>query len=181
MKSVVLHDKTFNLLYTHEELCKAVEVCAAKITAEYKEKQPLFISVLNGAFMFTSELMKRIDIPKAEISFIKVSSYQDTESTGVVTSLIGLNHDISGRDIIIIEDMVDSGYSMHHLMQQLNNKGVNSIKVAAMFYKPNAIKYPINVDFFGTELKNDFVVGFGLDYNEYGRQLPDLYILDSNN
>ena len=181
MESVVLHDKTFRPLYTHEELCNAVEVCANKITAEYKDKEPLFISVLNGAFMFTSELMKRIDVPKAEISFIKVSSYQDTASTGVVTSLIGLNHDITGRDIVIVEDMIDSGCSMHHLIQEFYKKGVNSVKVAAMFYKPNAIKYPLTVDFPGMALENDFVVGFGLDYNEYGRQLPDLYILDSNN
>lgn len=180
MEKVTLHDKTFRLLYSHNELCQAVEKCAEQISAEYYDKEPLFISVLNGSFMFTSELMKRINVPNAELCFIKVSSYQDMESTGKVSHLIGLNRSIVGRDIVIVEDMVDSGCSMFNLVNKFKEDGARSIGIASMFIKPNALKFPITVNYVGKELENDFVVGFGLDYNEYGRQLPDLYVLDEN-
>lgn len=180
MEKVTLHDKTFRLLYSYEELCEAVEKCAEKISADYNDKEPLFISVLNGSFMFTAELMKRINVPKGEVCFIKVSSYQDMESTGTVSHLIGLNRSIVGRDIVIVEDMVDSGCSMYNLVNKFKEDGARSIGIASMFIKPNALKYPITVNYVGKELENDFVVGFGSDYNEYGRQLPDLYVLDEN-
>lgn len=181
MERITLHDKTFKLLASHSELCKAIEVCAEKISADFHTKEPLFISVLNGSFMFTAELMKRIDVPKCEVCFVKVSSYQDMESTGTISHVIGLNRSIEGREVVIVEDMVDSGCSMYNLVNKFKSEGAKSVKIASMFYKPNALKYPVVVDYPGMALENDFVVGFGLDYNEYGRQLPDLYVLDNDN
>jgi hypoxanthine phosphoribosyltransferase len=178
MEKIALHDKISRLHISHSELCKAVDLCASKINNDYQGYSPLFLSVLSGAFMFTSELMKRITIPESEISFIKLSSYQGVTSTGNVTVEFCGNKNFNGRDIIIVEDMVDTGCSMHYLVEHLLKQGAKSVKIAAMFVKPGAIKYPVTVDYYGMELENDFVVGFGLDYNEYGRHLPDLYVLD---
>ena len=178
MKKVTVHNKQFVLMKEEREIVAAIKKTADKINHDLRDSHPLFVSILNGAFMFTAELMKHIDIPDAEISFVKLSSYSAMQSTGKVSSLIGLNQSIKGRNVVILEDMVDSGLSMHYLVEQLQKEGAESISISALFVKPDAMKYPVDIKYPVMELGLDFVVGYGLDYDGHGRQYPDLYILD---
>ncbi len=178
MKRVTLQDKSFKRVLSGRKIARAIRKTAKVVSCDMCDAHPLFISILNGAFIFTAELMKNIEIPDAEICFVKLSSYNDTTSSGSVTEVIGLNRDIAGRNIVIVEDMVDSGLSMHHLVERLKELSPASIKIVALFVKPHALRYPVTIDYPVMELENDFVVGYGLDYNELGRQLPDLYQLE---
>jgi hypoxanthine phosphoribosyltransferase len=146
------------------------------MNADLDGKNPLFIIVLNGAFMFASDLLKRVEMP-AQLSFVKVSSYSGTESTGNVTELIGLNEDVKGRTVVIIEDIVDSGRTMHGMVEKLKSMGVEDLHIATLFFKPEALKYDLNIEYVAMEIPNDFIVGYGLDYDGYGRNLRDIYTL----
>jgi len=177
MKRVKLHDKEFDISIKHDQIQTAIGVVAQKIREDMAdEKIPVFLSILNGSFMFTSDLLKQMDF-NCEVSFIKLASYSGTSSTGQVSELIGLNTNIEGRTVIIIEDIVDTGHTLEKLVEVLQSYKPKQIKVATFLFKPNAYKKDIPVDYIGMSIPNDFIVGYGLDYNELGRNLRNIYTL----
>ena len=176
MKTVTFKDKRFGVSIPEVELLKAVDNVAEKMNADLKGKNPLFLIVLNGAFMFASDLLKRVEIP-AQLSFVKVASYSGVESTGKVTELIGLNEEVKGRTVVIIEDIVDSGRTMYGMVEKLKSLGTDDIRIATLFFKPEALQYDLNIDYVAMNIPNDFIVGYGLDYDGYGRNLRDIYTL----
>lgn len=177
MENIKLHDKEFKLFIKAAEIDSVIKRMAQQMNNDLQDTQPLFLSILNGSFMFTSDLVKEITLPGSSISFVKVASYSGTCSSGEVKELIGLKEDISGKTVVILEDIIDSGRSMNHLLAYLKEKNPACVVVATLFYKPKAIVSPVNIDYYGIELENDFVVGRGLDYDGLGRNYPDLYIL----
>ena len=176
MGIIQLEDKKFKVNIPSEEILRQVSRVATEINSDYQGKKPLFIAVLNGAFMFASDLMKRMEIP-CEISFVKLSSYQGTRSSQKVKEIIGLQQSIAGRDVIVVEDIVDTGITMDNLLIDLKKMKPNSIKIVSLLYKPDSFQKEFKVDYIGFEIPNDFIVGYGLDYNELGRNLSDLYII----
>ena len=171
-----IKDKTFEVSISDTEIATLVETIANNINAT-KIKHPLFIAVMNGAFLFAADVMRHINIPNAEISFIKLASYSGTKTTGEVSELIGISQNIKGRNVIIIEDIVDSGITLEKIITLLKNEEVADIKIATLLFKPKAYTKEINIDFIGKSISNDFVVGYGLDYDEIGRNLPHIYKL----
>jgi hypoxanthine phosphoribosyltransferase len=176
MRSITLHNKEFEIFITETEISAIVHSMANQINAS-EIKNPLFIAVLNGSFLFAADIMRKINIPNCEISFIKLSSYIGTESTGEVNELIGLGKNIRNRNIIILEDIIDTGITLEKIMSLLEKEEVAEIKVATLLFKPEAYKKEIEIDFIGKSITNDFVVGYGLDYDEIGRNLPHIYKL----
>lgn len=176
MQTIQLKDKRFRPHIVSEDIIKQVKRVAKEIEKEYKDKLPLFVVVLNGAFMFASDLMKAIDLD-CEITFVKLSSYQGTHSTEKVKEIIGLNNDVSNRDIIIVEDIVDTGITMENLLLDFAKLKPSSVKIATLFFKPGSFQKDFNVDYVGFEIANDFIVGYGLDYDQLGRNLKDIYII----
>ena len=176
MREITLHNKTFEVFISDTEIAEIVHSIANNINQEIIEN-PLFISVLNGSFMFSSDIMKNITIPNTEISFVKLSSYSGTESTGSVDELIGLGQDIKNRNIIILEDIIDTGITLEKIISLLKKEDVADIKVATLLFKPDAYTKDMEIDFIGKSIPNDFVVGYGLDYDEIGRNLPHIYKL----
>ncbi len=176
MKTVILHNKTFEVFIPETEISAIVHSMANQIN-NIGVKDPLFIAVMNGAFLFAADIMRNIIIPNAEISFIKLSSYSGTETTGKVNQLIGISDDISGRNIIILEDIVDTGITLEKIISLLEKENVADIKIAALLFKPDAYTKDISIDYIGKSIANDFVVGYGLDYDEIGRNLPHIYKL----
>lgn len=177
MKRVTLHDKTFEISIPEEKILEAIKKLAEKLNHDYKDvEKPLFLSILNGSFMFTADLLKNITLP-CEISFLRLSSYCGTKSTGAVKELIGLTDCIEGRSIIILEDIVDSGNTLEELVSKLSAHKPKDIKLATLLFKPDAYKKDIKVDYVGLSIPNDFIVGYGLDYDELGRNLRDIYTL----
>ena len=174
MDAIQLHDKTFVPYLSEVEILGAVKKIATRINEDYQGKDVLFLSVLNGAFMFTSDLMKHITL-KSEISFMKVSSYAGTESTGRVDELIGLSSTVKGRDVIIIEDIVDTGITIDKVIRLLSMQEPSSIEVCATLFKREAYQGQHPPKYFGFEIPNKFVVGYGLDYDQLGRNLPAIY------
>ena len=173
---VKLLDKEFKIFIKDNEIQKIVESISTNIN-KLQVKNPLFIAVLNGSFLFASDIMRKITLPDAEISFIKLSSYSGTKSTGNVNELIGLNKQIKKRNVIILEDIVDTGNTLEKIIEILKEKKVASYKIATLLFKPDAYTKNINIDYIGKSIKNDFVVGYGLDYEEIGRNLPHIYKL----
>ena len=176
MKDIQLHDKTFEIYLPEMEIAKIVQQIADEINNSGIEN-PLFIAVLNGSFLFAADIMRKITIPNSEISFIKLFSYEGTETTGKVNELIGLNQGLKGRNIIILEDIIDTGNTLEKLNEIILNKEVSSLKIATLLYKPEAYTKEITIDFIGKSIPNKFVVGYGLDYDEIGRNLPHIYKL----
>ena len=177
MKRVTLGDKTFELSIPESEILKAIKKCADRISVDYADKNPMFIIVLNGAFIFAADLLRKISIP-CQIAFTKISSYQGTASTENVTEHLPVTEDLSGRHIVIIEDIVESGYSMQYLTQRLKEGNPASIEISALFHKPQSNKVPgLTVKYAGMILPDAFIVGYGLDYNDMGRSLKDIYSL----
>ncbi|MBS1637759.1 MAG: hypoxanthine phosphoribosyltransferase [Bacteroidetes bacterium] len=179
MRQVTLKDKTFVPYITSDKISESVKKLALSINAELKDEFPLFLVVLNGSFMFAADLLKEVDIP-CEISFIKLASYHGTSSTGNVTELIGLTEEIKGRTVVVVEDIVDTGVTLEKLVTVLNKKGVKQVKIASFLLKPEAYKKDIEVNYVGMRIPNDFVVGYGLDYDGLGRNLKDVFVLKSN-
>ncbi|WP_186753934.1 hypoxanthine phosphoribosyltransferase [Echinicola salinicaeni] len=169
-------DKEFTLFISAEELGERIAHIAKDISKDYEGKKPLVLGVLNGAFMFISDLMKEVDIP-LQLSFIKISSYQAMNSTGKVKELIGVSEEIKGREVIVVEDIVDTGVSMTHLLESISEKEPASISVVSLLLKPEALKKPVTVDYIGFEIPDKFVVGYGLDYDGFGRNLKEIYQL----
>ena len=176
MKSITLHNKTFEVSISENEISEIINSMANQINNLSTEK-PLFIAVLNGSFLFAADIMRKITISDCEISFIKLASYSGTKSTGEVNKLIGINKDIKGRNIIILEDIIDTGITLEKIIDLLEKEDVNSIKTATLLFKPDTYKKNINIDFIGKSIPNNFVVGYGLDYDEIGRNLPHIYKL----
>ena len=177
MKKITLHDKTFVLSIANADIQKAIAKVARQINADMAGETPLFISLLNGAFMFTADRLKSMEMV-CEVSFIKYSSYAGTQSTGKITELIGLNTDIKNRTVIILEDIIDTGATIAQLLEDLARLSPKTVKIATMLYKPAAFKERFKIDYVGMEIPNDFIVGYGLDYDEIGRNLKDIYVLD---
>jgi hypoxanthine phosphoribosyltransferase len=178
MDLVTLHDKQFRPYITADVIHQNVSRLAEGISADVKKSFPLFIVVLNGSFIFAADLVKLLKFP-CEISFIKLASYNGTSSTGEVSELIGLTEQIEGRSIIIVEDIVDTGNTLEKLHTLLKAKNAREIRVATLLFKPEAYKKDIVLDYVGIEISNEFVVGYGLDYDGLGRNLKDIYILNS--
>jgi hypoxanthine phosphoribosyltransferase len=169
-------DKTFVPYITQIELQKAIKRISEEINKDYVGKTPLFIAILNGSFMFAADLFKEINIP-SEISFIKLASYKGTKSTGSVVTAIGLESEIYDRDVVVIEDIIDTGKTLSEFLPQLIHQQAKSLKVCSLLHKKEATKYPIEIDYLGFVIPDLFVVGYGLDYNGYGRNLKEIYQL----
>lgn len=174
MNTVKIHDKVFSKTITNEEICNEIKKVADRINNDYAGKRPLLLGVLNGCFMFVSELMKNLNI-ECEISFIKLSSYQGTTTTGVIKEVIGLSESITGRDVIILEDIVDTGLTMQRMLETLGTRNPSSIEIASLFLKPDRLKVPVDVKYSVFTIPDRFIVGFGLDYDGLGRNYPDVY------
>ena len=173
---VAVRDKKFQLLISPEKLQERIAVLGRQMNEEYKGKRPLFIVVLNGAFLFAGDLLKQIDID-CEITFTRFASYAGTSSTGKVNMLMQLADNIKGKDIIIVEDIVDTGQTLYKFIPHLKLEKPASIKIASLLVKPKAIIKPVTIDYAGFEIENEFVVGYGLDYDGLGRNLNGIYQL----
>jgi hypoxanthine phosphoribosyltransferase len=174
MDTIQIHDKKFALSISENEIQAAVKRVGEAINREMADSNPLFICVLNGAFMFAGDLMKTVNFP-CEITFVKLSSYDGLVTTGSVKEVIGLNESVVGRNVIVVEDIVDTGITMEKIIGSLNAKGAKSIKVATFLQKPEALQRDIQVDYVAMKIPNQFIVGYGLDYDGYGRNLKEIY------
>jgi len=173
---ITLHNKVFTPYITTAVIEKAVSKISTLIHKDYKNETPLFLGILNGSFIFCADLLKQY--PTAcEISFIKLASYQQTSSTGIVDELIGINQDFTGRTVIILEDIVDTGNTLEKIVSLLEKHNLKELKVATLFLKPTVYKKTIPIDYVGIEIPNDFILGYGLDYDGLGRNLPEIYVL----
>ena len=169
-----IHDQHFELFIPFESIQKRIKELADKINEDYRDKNPLFLSILNGAFIFTADLFREVSIP-AEVSFIRLKSYRKMETSGKVKELLGLEQNIFNRNIIIIEDIVDTGRTLNHILDEFTELGSKSIEILTLLYKPEANVIPVDLKYVGFEIPNKFVVGYGLDYDGYGRNLKDIY------
>jgi hypoxanthine phosphoribosyltransferase len=176
MKEVTILDKKFSEFIPEDKIIRRIEEMAEKINNDYNGEEVVFLGILNGAFLFAAELFKRINI-KARISFVKLASYEGTSSSGTIKELIGWNEDIRNKNIIIIEDIVDTGNTLERIVDELVIRKASGIRVATLLFKPGAYKKDIPVEYVGFEIPNDFVIGFGLDYDGYARNLPAIYTL----
>ena len=173
MPNIQIKDKEFALSIPEEEILKAVKEVGLAINRDLEGTNPLFICVLNGAFMFAGDLMKTINIP-CEITFIKLSSYDGLYTSGTVKEIIGLNESVVGRNVVVVEDIVDTGITMERILSSLKAKGASDIRIATFLQKPDALQKDINVDYVAMKIPNDLIVGYGLDYDGYGRNLNDI-------
>jgi len=175
MKKIKLIDKEFKLYIPQKKIRSVVERMAGDMNRNLDGTSPLFVCVLNGAFMFAADLFKQIDIPGAEITFVKMASYHGIHSSGTIRQLIGLNESIDGRTVIVIEDIVDSGSTIEEILAQLAILKPKEVKIATLLSKPDAMIKEVKLDYVGLEIPNDFIVGYGLDYDGQGRNLIDIY------
>lgn len=174
MDTIKIKDKEFSISIPEEKILEHVQRVADEINRDLEGKNPLFLSVLNGSFMFTADLLKHITIP-CEISFVKLASYQGVSSTGSIKEVIGINEDIAGRTIVIVEDIVDTGLTMQRLLETLGTRGPKEIHIASLLVKPDKLKVDLNIEYVAMNIPNDFIVGYGLDYDGFGRNYPDIY------
>ena len=175
-KEISVKDKKFRVSITADEIQKNVKRVADEINHDYKGGDIRFVGILNGAFMFAADLMKHIEVP-CNIEFVKVSSYSGTSTTGEVKELIGLNSDIAGKDVVIVEDIVETGITMSKVLEMLRNLGARSVKIAVLVFKPESFKGEFNIDYIGFRLPKSFIIGYGFDYDGYYRNLPAIYSL----
>ena len=176
MPVVKVHDKQFETYLSEEQIQKRVKEMAEAINKDYAGKRPLFIAILNGSFMFAADLFKHLNI-EAEICFIKLASYKGMKSSGKVVTSIGLEEDVYGKDIIIVEDIVDTGKTLHRFLPKLMHQQPKTLKIATLLHKSEATEYPVKLDYVGFNIPNKFVVGYGLDYDGLGRNLKEIYQL----
>jgi hypoxanthine phosphoribosyltransferase len=176
MSTIKVHDKTFDTFLSESAINEQVKRIAQEINIDYKDKTPLFIAILNGSFMFASDLFKELDI-EAQVCFIKLASYQGVKSTGNVVTSIGLDVSLKDREVIVIEDIVDTGKTLHDFLPQIMDQHPSSLKIATLLHKPEALKYPLKIDYVGFSIPNKFVVGYGLDYDGLGRNLREIFQL----
>ncbi len=169
-------DLVFEKYIEHEVILKSIMELAEKINEDFEDKNPLFLAVLNGSFVFAGELLQHIDV-FCEVSFIKVASYQYSQSTGQILKLIGATAEMTGREVVILEDIIDTGKTLEYLVEEVRKAGASNLKVVSLFLKPNSYKGKAKIDYVGLEIEDHFVVGYGMDYNQKGRNLKDLYKL----
>ncbi|GGF20377.1 hypoxanthine phosphoribosyltransferase [Hymenobacter cavernae] len=174
LSTISLHDKQFTPYLPAARIAEAVRNIATRLNQDYAGQQPLFVVVLNGSFMFAADLMKEMSID-CEVAFIRVASYQGTTSTGEVKEILGLQEEVANRHLIIVEDIVDTGHTMRELLEQLTARKPASLEVATLFTKPECLQHQLELRYVGIELPNEFIVGYGLDYDGLGRNYPDVY------
>jgi hypoxanthine phosphoribosyltransferase len=172
--TITIHDKQFETYLSDEVIQEQVKRIAEQINKDYAGKRPLFIAILNGSFMFAADIFKQLSL-EAEICFIKLASYKGMKSSGKVVSTIGLEEDIFGKDVIIVEDIVDTGKTLHHFLPKLLHQQPKSLKIATLLHKPEATEFPLTLHYVGFSIPNKFVVGYGLDYSGLGRNLKEIY------
>ncbi|HET9057260.1 MAG TPA: hypoxanthine phosphoribosyltransferase [Chitinophagaceae bacterium] len=175
-KTIRVHGKDFKPYLSVAEIDKEIKRIAACLNNDYANRHPLFIAILNGSFMFASDIFKNLTID-AEICFIKLASYKGTKSSGQVITAIGLDMDLFGRDIVILEDIIDTGKTLNTFLPQLLHHHPNSLKICALMHKPEATEYPLTIDYLGFTVPNKFLLGYGLDFDGLGRNLPEIYVL----
>lgn len=176
MGIVKIKDKTFKTSIPEAEIKARVKMLAETISRDMEGKNPLFLAVLNGSFIFAADLMREMTIP-CEISFVKLASYQGTTSTGKIKEVIGINEDLSGRTIIIVEDIVDTGQTMKRMLETLGTRNPASIHICTLFVKPEKLTVDLNIEYAAFSIPNDFILGYGLDYDQQGRHLKEIYTL----
>ncbi|HLK30555.1 MAG TPA: hypoxanthine phosphoribosyltransferase [Puia sp.] len=176
MSNIRVHDKVFEPYISQSSISEQIKLMAHQLNNDYADKKPLFIAILNGSFIFAADLFKELSI-EAEICFIKLASYKGTKSSGQVITAIGLDTEIFRRHVVIIEDIVDTGKTLSEFLPQLHHQQPASLKIAALLHKPEATVYPISVDYLGFSVPNKFLLGYGLDYNGLGRNIPEIYKL----
>ena len=173
-----VRDKNFKPYMSGKEIADIVANVAKQLNKDLRDKDPLFLGVLNGSFIFASDLLRAIDFD-AQISFIKMSSYSGTSTTGTVKQLIGINEDLTGRTVVIVEDIVETGISMEKLLALLREKNPADIKICTLFFKPGKFQKDFKIDYIGKSIGDDYIVGYGFDYNGYGRNLDQIYVIDN--
>lgn len=176
-EKITLQDKVFRVMISAEEINQAVDRVAQQLNERYAGRTPVFLGVLSGSFLFLSDLVRKTTF-NSQLAFVKISSYEGTESTGQVKQQFGVDFDIEGRDIIIVEDIVETGHSMNYLLDHLRRKNPASISICTLFFKPDKFLYEYKVDYVALSIGNEFIVGYGLDYNQLGRNLKDIYVVD---
>lgn len=174
MNNIKVRDKEFSLFLSAEEIDKGVEIVAEMINQDMEGRDPLFLCVLNGAFIFASDLLKKVTVD-CEISFVKLSSYVGTQTTNTVRELIGLDQVLYGRTVVIVEDIIDTGVTIAYTLEKLRKLGASDVRIATLLFKPEAFKKNYAIDYVGIVIPNDFIVGYGLDYDGHGRNYPDIY------
>ena len=176
MGIVKIKDKTFRTSISETEIKARVKTIAQQISKDMEGKKPLFLGVLNGSFIFAADLMREMTIP-CEISFVKLASYQGTTSTGKVKEVLGINEDLSGRTVIIVEDIVESGQTMKRMIESLGTRNPSSVHICTLFFKPDKLQEELAIDYVAFRIPDDFIVGYGLDYDGLGRELKDIYTI----
>lgn len=179
MQTIQVHDKKFKPYITAEQINNVVRDLAYKLSEDYATSKPLFIAILNGSFIFAADIFRALHIP-AEICFIKLASYKGTKSTGEVITSIGLDADVFGRDVVIIEDIIDTGKTLNQFLPQLEHQQPRSMKICALLHKKECTVYPMQIDYLGFTIPDRFVVGYGLDYDGYGRNINGIYQLEDS-
>jgi len=174
MKSIIVHGREFIKFIEAPQIEEAVNKIANRINSDLAGKNPLFLVVLNGAFMFAADLLKKVTFP-CQISFVKLSSYIGTSTTSAVRELIGLDEVLSGRTVVIVEDIIDTGITMGVTVEKLKKLEAKEVRIATLLFKPAAFRMNYEIDYIGIEIPNDFIVGYGLDYDQQGRNYPDIY------
>ena len=174
MNTIQVKDKRFSLYIPEEKIKARVKEVAEQIDADLKDKHPLFLVILNGSFVFAADLLRDINFP-CEITFVKMSSYEGTSTTGKVKQLIGLNENVTGRTVVIVEDIIESGYTMKEMLHMLDEKNPKEVYITSLFVKPGCLKVDLKIDYRCFDIEDDFIVGYGLDYNHEGRNLPHIY------
>jgi len=173
---IKLHDKTFKSYLSEDRIQERVQVLGLKISDSFQDKKPLFLSILNGSFLFAADLVRAFE-GDCEVSFVKLASYEGTKSKGKIKKRIGLEVDLKDRHVILVEDIIDSGQTLHTFLPELEKMKPASISLAVFLLKPNSVKYPFDIEYLGFEIPDKFVVGYGMDYNGLGRNLPAIYQL----
>lgn len=176
METVKIKDKEFVPFIPEKEIKERVKAVAEQINKDMADKNPLLLAVLNGSFIFAADLMREITIP-CEISFVKLASYQGTMSTGDVKEVMGINEDLSGRTVIIVEDIVESGLTMKQMIESLGTRSPESVHICTLLLKPERLKVELDIEYVAFSIPNDFILGYGLDYDQQGRHLKDIYVL----
>jgi hypoxanthine phosphoribosyltransferase len=176
MSRVKIKDKTFETSISETEIKQRIREVAARINKDMAGKNPLFLSVLNGAFIFTADLLREITVP-CEVSFVKLASYQGITSTGKVHEVLGINEDLTGRSVVIVEDIVDTGRTMKQMIESLGTRNLGSVDICTLFVKPDKLEEPLDIKYSCFSIPNEFIVGYGLDYDQQGRNLKDIYTL----
>ena len=176
MSIVKIKDKTFRTFISEAEIKQRVKELAAQISHDLEGKNPLLLGVLNGAFVFAADLMREMTIP-CEISFVKLASYQGVTSTGKVKEVLGINESLTGRHIVIVEDIVDTGRTMRQMVESLGTRDIASVHICTLFVKPDKLQEPLDIEYAAFEIPNDFIVGYGLDYDQAGRGLKEIYTI----